>query len=348
MLDESLLARHSGWIESSATSESDDSDELPLPRWMTRQSKKRVMADSKNGDEGHRWPKDTRRLKALVPRGQSVWTAGTLPSRSRSSPSLQPLSSLKSESGWERPISCYCTADTYDVQAIYEHYNRNGQHPEVFKDVVHVLLPHPSRDVKVTTADARGYVESPIDVFFFPYGVMIAWGVNRSDNKALRNHILKFENKPLREEDYEEFSFTFGKTFKVDRLKDEIMIRGNLSPQAETLAKCAISHGLALCVKLNVFEDAIEKTVQGTKHLPEELARDGSIKMCSKDISRIIGDMFIQRNSVNLHTDILDTPDFFWEHADLEPLYALTRSYLDINKRADILNTRLDVLKVEK
>lgn len=53
----------------------------------------------------------------------------------------------------------------------------------------------------------------------------------------------------------------------------------------------------------------------------------------------------MQRSSVNLHLDVLDMPDFFWERPELEPLYKLTRSYLDLNKRVDILNRRLDVLK---
>ena len=94
-----------------------------------------------------------------------------------------------------------------------------------------------------------------------------------------------------------------------------------------------------------MFESEIEKTIQGTKHLPEQLAVDGSIHMTDMEISQIIGEIFMQRSSVNLHLDVLDMPDFFWERPELEPLYKLTRSYLDLNKRVDILNRRLDVLK---
>ena len=51
-----------------------------------------------------------------------------------------------------------------------------------------------------------------------------------------------------------------------------------------------------------VFEAEIEKTIQGTKHLPEELALDGSIHMSDQDISKIIGEIFIQRNSVRAYS----------------------------------------------
>ena len=49
--------------------------------------------------------------------------------------------------------------------------------------------------------------------------------------------------------------------------------------------------------------------------------------------------------SVNLESDILDAPEFFWDNADLESLYAMARKACDLHKRTDILNKRLDVLK---
>ena len=53
----------------------------------------------------------------------------------------------------------------------------------------------------------------------------------------------------------------------------------------------------------------------------------------------------MERNEVNLHSDILDTPEWFWE-ADLhEPLYKKLCAYLDIPNRIEILNKRLDILR---
>lgn len=51
------------------------------------------------------------------------------------------------------------------------------------------------------------------------------------------------------------------------------------------------------------------------------------------------------RNSINLHTDILDTPEFFWDHEDLEVFYEKTCHYLDLTARVDVLNKRLDIVK---
>ena len=230
-----------------------------------------------------------------------------------------------------------------------------GANPVIFDDVIHVRKSHPAADTK--GQEDKGHLE--VDIFYFPYGVVVAWGVGYQDLSEILSHVAPYEIKPFNFQDegfdfsrientpptYEEFDYSYGAEFRIDRLKDEVIMEEGLSREEEVKKMCAVSHGLALCVKLSVYEENIEKTIQGTKHLPEELASAGGIQMSSKDISRIIGDLFIQRNSVNLHTDILNVPDFFWENSDLEPLYGLTRSYLDINKRVDILNRRLDVLK---
>lgn len=45
-----------------------------------------------------------------------------------------------------------------------------------------------------------------------------------------------------------------------------------------------------------------------------------------------------------LQTDILDTPDIFWDHEELEPLYHKGSGYLDLSRRTSVLNKRLDVI----
>src|SRR5690606_161638 len=61
-------------------------------------------------------------------------------------------------------------------------------------------------------------------------------------------------------------------------------------------------------------------------------------------IARRIGYLYIERNSLNMQSAILDTPEFFWEHPEVEAIYKMTIEDLDLNKRADILNNRLQIL----
>jgi uncharacterized Rmd1/YagE family protein len=48
---------------------------------------------------------------------------------------------------------------------------------------------------------------------------------------------------------------------------------------------------------------------------------------------------------VNLNSDMLDEPDFFWEDDEFQPLYKKMMKYLDVDNRVQILNTRLDILR---
>ena len=80
--------------------------------------------------------------------------------------------------------------------------------------------------------------------------------------------------------------------------------------------KLAISHALAQCTKLSVYEERITDLVLATKHLPESLAADGTVKISRKQIARLIGTVFLQRASVNLLSTVLDTPEFFWSAPD--------------------------------
>ena len=97
-------------------------------------------------------------------------------------------------------------------------------------------------------------------------------------------------------------------------------------------------------MKLGTFETAIRKTFIHTKEIPEDLAKHGRIPLSRKEIRRKMGELFIERNSINLHVDVLDTPEFFWEYSELEPLYAMASNYLDIDSRVEVLNHRLDVI----
>ncbi|CAN0496073.1 unnamed protein product, partial [Ectocarpus sp. 8 AP-2014] len=60
---------------------------------------------------------------------------------------------------------------------------------------------------------------------------------------------------------------------------------------------------------------------------------------------RLVGRVLCEQNEVNLHSDILDTPEYFWEEDAWEPAYEALCAYLDIPLRVDNLNKRLSILR---
>ena len=76
--------------------------------------------------------------------------------------------------------------------------------------------------------------------------------------------------------------------------------------------------------------------------MAEDLRNYGEIKMDEKQVLMKTGEIFSLRNEVNLSSDLLDTPDFYWDRDELERLYLDTCSNLKIKKRTSVMNERLN------
>jgi uncharacterized Rmd1/YagE family protein len=217
--------------------------------------------------------------------------------------------------------NAYCTADTYLIKPLYE-FLRTKYRANVTRDVIHIEVPHEERVG---------------DFFFFPYGVAISWGLDKTVDRRLLDEIQEFENEPGSEFEIDEFTFVYGETAKV--VDDEIIL-----PNRETLTKLAISHGLAQSVELAAFETVIQNAFNKTSVIPRDLAKKGKISLSRNEIRRKMGELFIERSSINLHADVLDLPEFFWDYPELEPYYQMIANYLEIQTRVEVLNHRLDIM----
>jgi uncharacterized Rmd1/YagE family protein len=175
------------------------------------------------------------------------------------------------------------------------------------------------------------------DVFFFSYGALVCWGCTEEEEKQVLEGVREFEKEPLGRTELDEFTYAYGDLPKIE--EDEIFLHNK-----SVLTKLAISHGIAQSVKLSTFEDLIQKTIDSSKSIPTELARRGKIPLSRIDISRKMGELFLERSFINLHSDVLDVPEFFWDYPELEPFYRRAAHYLDVSKRAETLNKRLSVV----
>lgn len=61
-----------------------------------------------------------------------------------------------------------------------------------------------------------------------------------------------------------------------------------------------------------------------------------AIKMSREEVLMKHGELFALRHYLNLSSDVLDTPDFYWEYEDLENLYNQICAYFSINKRTRV------------
>ncbi len=216
----------------------------------------------------------------------------------------------------------FSTASSYDLPRLNQSLQGRGT-TQLFREVLHLQYKHDKL--------VRG------DCFFFSYGTVVFWGFSIEEEQEALKLLKEFEREPGTRVEIDEFTYAIGPQMKIE--EDQIVL-----PNKNILSKLAISYGIAQSVKLTTFEDTIQKTIDLTKNLPIDLARKGKIGLSRREIYNKMGEIFIERSSINLHSDILDTPEFFWEHPKLEAFYRRTVHYLEVARRADLLNKRLNVL----
>lgn len=177
-----------------------------------------------------------------------------------------------------------------------------------------------------------------VDMIYCSTGCCVFWGLTKEEEMRHLQALSPFTTGVVPHIEAEDMKYGFGDSSHV--ANDAIVLSSNAVAE-----KLAISFAMAQSAKLDVFEERVDDRIRTTKHIPSNLATTGSIQYSQEDISKLIGQLFIELADVNLHSDILDEPDFFWEDDEFEPLYKRTLKYLDVANRVKILNKRLDILR---
>ncbi len=205
-----------------------------------------------------------------------------------------------------------------------------------------------------------------IDAFLFPYGAIVLWGFTSEQELDLLAFLSEcgatepiipanprwvHSSAPTTAAELADFEFMlFNRTEPNAEVVSQEMQKASISNNvielrtSDPTEQLAISFAFAQSCKLTVLENALEDTVEEIRQVPEQLSRSGRCQFSAKQIAKLTGRVFLERNEVNLYSNILDCPDFFWEAEAFEPLYRRFNRYLDIEDRVGILNNRLDIV----
>ena len=181
-------------------------------------------------------------------------------------------------------------------------------------------------------------LEEDEQIILFKYGVFICWNVKFENIKFFMDFIKNFEINSFEIPFIEELNYTLENEFKINF--DTIYLN-NLS----NISKIAISQALAQNVKLDQFEKELLTSIENNSSIPLQLAHTGKINLTKKEISKKIGELFLVKSKMNLHYDLLDTPEFFWEYPEYENQYEKLIKYLDIKSRVEVLNKKVEIIQ---
>ncbi|KAJ9668431.1 Sad1-interacting factor 3 [Coniosporium apollinis] len=205
------------------------------------------------------------------------------------------------------------------------------------------------------------------EMFVFSYGVVVFWNFTERQEKDILADLTfsssltsdaasidstvddkddpaptSLADRPLSESDFEteEFHFEYNPSIPRPRVYNDMITLKS----GDHMIKLSMSHAIAQSTKLSFFEERMAETMQEAQHVPRNLALTGHLGMKREEVVRILGRLFGVRVEVNLSSNMLDVPNFFWDsEPTLHPLYSAVREYLEIKPRIQVLNERCQV-----
>lgn len=258
----------------------------------------------------------------------------------------------------KRRLYFCCVSHEIDIKDLFEHVsiaisNSNAQwKAKLYGDALCISRADPKRgsitdDGNISPRLSDVYNQ---EIFVFEFGAVVFWGFAKGEEKYMLDIVRDFvKDKMIDDIEYESseddmafiLSLESSSFSRISVANDVITLPETTTPNQ----RLAVSFAIAQSSIISIFENRIERKVEEYKFIPETLAKVGKINLPIKRVGQMIGDIFVIRHDLNLHSDVLDTPDFLWEEDMYEPDYLIVAKYLEMESRVNLLNTRLDMLK---
>uniref|UniRef100_UPI00398ED7FF required for meiotic nuclear division protein 1 homolog isoform X2 n=1 Tax=Pristiophorus japonicus TaxID=55135 RepID=UPI00398ED7FF len=225
--------------------------------------------------------------------------------------------------------TAFATADEYHLENLCHDLMSSGYH-EITD------LPRDASNVLVIGTDMLAKPKDYGLIFLFREGSVVFWNVEDKTVKRIMQILEPHEIQPyevaLVHWENEEVNYRISEGHsKLHR--GEILLNSDLEPDESILEKFAFSNALSLSVKLAIWEVSLDNFVESIQSIPEMLKAGKQVKLSRSEVMQKIGELFALRHRINLSSDLLMTPDFYWDRESLEQLYDKTCQFLNINRR---------------
>lgn len=223
----------------------------------------------------------------------------------------------------------FCIAKSIDLSRIDAYFKNSSAEFSSLK----------TRDVVKLTSNTK----QDRTIYVFKNGTVVSWGVKRYQINDYLNTIKQLLDKPVTMSVHDEFHFQAGEKttiephdfFDVDCL--------TIEDESDEL-KLSLSYGFSQSVKLQYFETIIDALIEKYNPMIQSLSHTGEMEISRTQIQQIIGEILGAKSEMNLISNFLYHPKYFWQHPTLEQHFAMLERYLHIQRRVNAINHRLDTL----
>jgi len=185
------------------------------------------------------------------------------------------------------------------------------------------------------------FEEKRKDILLFKEGCVVFWNVPELERRQVLSDIKSFsENKYDEETVFEESEML---NYRMSSTKKNHFQNGviNILSDDDVLAKYTFSNAISNSVKLGSWEIYLENIIDSISFIADDLRRSKPITPEKNFILQKSGEILSLRHMLNLSSDYLDTPDFYWDREDMETLFLMTCNHLAVKKRTEVANKKL-------
>lgn len=252
-------------------------------------------------------------------------------------------------------VTAYTTAEEYNLEAIK--HALHTQQLYTTKKFFSTDNLGVEQDVLYVTAKYKVGRESR-DIFFFREGSVVFWNFNDTETNNILSFLRPYEKDaylmPIVRNESESMPYTYVPEAAVDVEGD--LVEAQSPPNAffqngkfyltsggeNFLQKYTFSNAMSISIKLGMWEATLDRYIDSMEYLTEDLKKGRRIRISRAEMLRKTGELFALRHSMNLSSDLLDTPDFYWDREKLEALYLQVCSYFSISRRTRVMNEKLN------
>ncbi|CAH1640914.1 unnamed protein product [Spodoptera littoralis] len=200
----------------------------------------------------------------------------------------------------------------------------------------------------------------PREIIFFREGGIVFWNCTELEARNVLEFVRPFEidsyPRDVVEKEREVMTYVYHPNVRSKKsgTQTAVITKGSrkkchlqessfvLVPKRDnSLEKYTFSHAMVQSARLGAWESRLEALATAVSSHTAAMQHDGAAHLDKKEVVRKLGELFSLRHRLNVESDLLDTPDFYWEEEQLERLYSSTVAYFTISRRTRVLNERL-------
>lgn len=231
-------------------------------------------------------------------------------------------------------VFAYATAEEYDLEAL---------HTALTKQDLYQTKKFFSKDSTIDTGDvlyvcSKYQVENePHEIFFFREGSVVLWNCSEEETSNLLTDLKEYELKSYERNvvmnESELMLYRYAETGNAHLKGAKFHIQKG---EDGDLERYTFSNAMSQSVKLGIWESTLDRYVDSMAFVTDDMKRGKKIRMTRASVLRKTGELFALKHLINLRSDLLDTPDFYWDHERLEKLFIHTSAYFSVQRRTKV------------